>query len=317
MNKSQAAEMDGLVASLLESYGEHAVICNIDSDNHLNRELIIKICETVRRILFPGYFEDKRLKGATIRYHVGELLEDVEYELTKQVEKALKYAKEETEEEENRRKAEEIVQKFLRRLPALRDVLAKDVQAAYDGDPAAYNTDEVIFSYPGVFAITVNRIAHELHILGVPMIPRIMTEYAHNLTGIDIHPGAVIGEYFFIDHGTGVVVGETTVIGKNVKIYQGVTLGALSTRGGQSLRNAKRHPTLKDNVTVYSGASILGGETVIGEGAVIGSNAFITSSVPDHTRVSIKNPELQFKVRGSVQTQELGQEGFFNRKERD
>ena len=146
--------------------------------------------------------------------------------------------------------------------------------------------------------------------LGVPLIPRIMTEYAHNLTGIDIHPGATIGSYFFIDHGTGVVVGETTEIGTGAKIYQGVTLGALSTRGGQNLRNKKRHPTLGDNVTVYSGASILGGETVIGEGAIIGSNAFITSSVPEGTRVTIKNPELQFKDR--VRTTELGQEGFWD-----
>ena len=183
------------------------------------------------------------------------------------------------------------------------------MQAAYDGDPAAFNTDEVIFSYPGVFAITVNRIAHELHILGVPLIPRIMTEHAHSLTGIDIHPGATIGSYFFIDHGTGVVVGETTQIGTGAKIYQGVTLGALSTRGGQNLRSTKRHPTLEDNVTVYSGASILGGDTVIGEGAIIGSNAFITSSVPGGTRVSIKNPELQFKDR--VRVTELGQEGFW------
>ena len=167
-----------------------------------------------------------------------------------------------------------------------------------------------------MYAITVNRIAHELYLLGVPLIPRMMTEHAHSLTGIDIHPGASIGEYFFIDHGTGVVVGETTVIGKYVKIYQGVTLGALSTRGGQSLRGVKRHPTLEDNVTVYSGASILGGETVIGTGAVIGSNAFITSSVPAQTRVSIKNPELQFKDR-SGKASELGQEGFFNRKEED
>ncbi len=316
MNNLQAAQMEALVDSLLDSYREHSVISNIDSDNRLNREMIIKICEMVRQILFPGYFEYKKLKSATVRYHVGELLENIEYELTKQVAKALECAGEKTE-EKCRCRAGEIVQQFLRRLPWLRGMLAKDVQAAYDGDPAAFNTDEVIFSYPGVFAISVNRIAHELHILGVPMIPRIMTEHAHNLTGIDIHPGATIGEYFFIDHGTGVVVGETTVIGKNVKLYQGVTLGALSTRGGQSLRGAKRHPTLMDNVTVYSGASILGGETIIGEGAVIGSNAFITSSVPEHTRVSIKNPELQFKVRGSVQTQELGQEGFFNRKEKD
>lgn len=319
MEKSQTADMEGLVAVLLESYGEHSVICNIDSDNRLNRDMIIRICGMIRQVLFPGYFEDKKLKSSTIRYHVGDLLENIGYELTKQTEKALNYVREDkgSKAGDNRAEAEEIVQRFLGRLPYLRDILATDVQAAYDGDPAAFNTDEVIFSYPGVFAITVNRIAHELHILGVPMIPRIMTEYAHNLTGIDIHPGATIGEYFFIDHGTGVVVGETTVIGNNVKIYQGVTLGALSTRGGQSLRHVKRHPTLKDNVTVYSGASILGGETVIGEGAVIGSNAFITSSVPDHTRVSIKNPELQFKVRGGVQTQELGQEGFFNRKEKD
>ena len=210
--------------------------------------------------------------------------------------------------------AEEIVGQFLKKIPQLRDILATDVQAAYDGDPAAYNTDEIIVSYPGFYAITVYRIAHELYLSGVPLIPRIMTEHAHNRTGIDIHPGATIGKYFFIDHGTGVVIGETTVIGDYVKIYQGVTLGALSTRGGQKLRSKKRHPTIEDNVTVYSGASILGGETRVGEGAVIGSNAFITSSVPDQTRVSIKNPELLFK--GRVQMAELGQEGFWkNEKE--
>ena len=241
---------------------------------------------------------------------MGELLEDIQYRLTKQVTKALFHSEHApASEDEALGAAEEIVAKFLKRLPSLRAILATDVQAAYDGDPAAFNTDEVIFSYPGVFAITVNRIAHELHELGVPLIPRIMTEHAHSLTGIDIHPGATIGSYFFIDHGTGVVIGETTKIGSGAKIYQGVTLGALSTRGGQSLRGAKRHPTLEDNVTVYSGASILGGETVIGEGAVIGSNAFITSSVPGGTRVSIKNPELQFKDR--IRMTELGQEGFW------
>lgn len=313
-------EMEELVAALVKSYKEHEIICNIDSDKHLNRQQIIEITEMIRQVLFPGYFERKKLRSETIGYHIGEMLDTIENKLTYQVEKALIYAESEDEQEDVKtsEKASEIVHQFLNRLPWLREMLAKDVQAFYDGDPAAYNTDEVIFSYPGMFAITVNRIAHELHILGVPMIPRIMTEHAHNLTGIDIHPGATIGEYFFIDHGTGIVVGETTVIGKNVKIYQGVTLGALSTRGGQSLRNTKRHPTLKDNVTVYSGASILGGDTVIGEGAVIGSNTFITSSVPDNTRVSIKNPELQFKVHGgSVKTQELGQEGFFNRPEKD
>ena len=248
----------------------------------------------------------------------GELLENIEYNLTKQVMMALPHSSKyrEADKETLMESAREITHRFLEKIPKLRDVLATDVQAGYEGDPAAFNTDEVIFSYPGMYAITVNRIAHELYLLGVPLIPRMMTEHAHSLTGIDIHPGASIGEYFFIDHGTGVVVGETTVIGKYVKIYQGVTLGALSTRGGQSLRGVKRHPTLEDNVTVYSGASILGGETVIGTGAVIGSNAFITSSVPAQTRVSIKNPELQFKDR-SRKASELGQEGFFNRKEED
>lgn len=310
--------MDKLVASILENYKEYPLISNIDSENQLNREVIIELLENIRKILFPGYFVQKKLTGDSVKYYVGDLLEEIQYNLTKQVKKSLKYVSEnQLSDEDARQKAADITEQFLKRIPAIREMLAKDVQAAYDGDPAAFNTDEVIFSYPGVFAISVNRIAHELFLLGVPMIPRIMTEYAHNLTGIDIHPGATIGEYFFIDHGTGVVVGETTTIGNNVKIYQGVTLGALSTRGGQSLRNSKRHPTLKDNVTVYSGASILGGETVIGEGAVIGSNAFITSSVPDHTRVSIKNPELKFRVSGSVQMQELGQEGFFDRTEND
>lgn len=310
MEGTEKREMEVLVGEILDSYRAFPETCSIDSKNRLNKDIIIDILEKIRCIVFPGFFELKNLNSDSIEYHVGELLEDIRYRLQKQVAKALYYfGKKEIGENEARARAEEIVQTFLRRIPALREILATDVQAAYDGDPAAYNTDEVIFSYPGVFAITVNRIAHELHVMGVPLIPRIMTEYAHNLTGIDIHPGATIGSYFFIDHGTGVVIGGTTEIGKNVKIYQGVTLGALSTRGGQSLRNTKRHPTLEDNVTVYSGASILGGSTVIGEGAIIGSNAFITSSVPAGTRVSIKNPELQFKDR--VKMTELRQEVFW------
>jgi serine O-acetyltransferase len=178
------------------------------------------------------------------------------------------------------------------------------VEAAYTGDPAAFNKDEIVLSYPGVHAIMVHRLAHELYVLGVPLIPRMMSEAAHSRTGIDIHPGASLGTHFFIDHGTGIVIGETTVIGDHVKIYQGVTLGAISTRGGQSLTGTKRHPTIEDNVTIYSGASILGGDTVIGRGVVIGSNAFITKSVPARTRVSVKNPELQLKsddeARGEV-----------------
>ena len=309
-------EMKHLVGEILDSYGKYPETCSMDMDNRLNKDIIIDILEKIRYVVFPGFFEVKQLNSQSIEYHLGELLEDIHYRLKKQVMKALHHTEDQrtVETEKIQQQAEEIVTSFLNRIPALREILATDVQAAYDGDPAAFNTDEVIFSYPGVFAICVNRIAHELHLLGVPLIPRIMTEHAHSLTGIDIHPGATIGEYFFIDHGTGVVVGETTEIGRCVKIYQGVTLGALSTRGGQSLRHTKRHPTLEDNVTVYSGASILGGETVIGEGAIIGSNAFITSSVPSNTRVSIRNPELQFKDRSGkapIQLTELGQEGFW------
>lgn len=312
MEGANKKEMEGLVGEILQSYQKYPQTCSINTRNRLNKNIIIDILEEIRSVVFPGFFEVKNLNRDSIEYHVGELLEDIQYRLKKQVTRALYHTEEkDIRETDVQRRAEEIVKVFLQKIPHLREVLVTDVQAAYDGDPAAFNTDEVIFSYPGVFAITVNRIAHELHVLGVPLIPRMMTEYAHSLTGIDIHPGATIGEYFFIDHGTGVVIGETTEIGKCVKIYQGVTLGALSTRGGQSLRSKKRHPTLEDNVTVYSGASILGGETVIGEGASIGSNAFITSSVPAGTRVSIKNPELKFKDR--VRVTELGQEGFWQR----
>ncbi len=306
-------ERQALVDEILESYQTYPETCSIDTGLRLNRDEIIDILEKIRCLVYPGFFEMKNLNSDSISYHVGELLEDIHSRLVIQVSRSLWHSEQPPKDKaEADEKAELIVQQFLGRIPYLREILATDVQAAYDGDPAAFNTDEVIFSYPGVFAITVNRIAHELHILGVPLIPRMMTEYAHNLTGIDIHPGATIGDYFFIDHGTGVVVGETTEIGDRVKIYQGVTLGALSTRGGQSWRHMKRHPTLEDDVTVYSGASILGGETVIGAGAIIGSNAFITSSVPAGTRVSIKNPELQFKDRERMT--ELGQEGFWNNK---
>jgi serine O-acetyltransferase len=310
MGVTHKQQLDTLVSEIMESYRQYPKTCSINTNDRLNKEEIIGILDEIRRVVFPGFFETKGLNEDSIEYHVGELLEDIQYRLKKQVAKALYHSEnQETLESDTKQRAGEIVDRFLERIPAIREVLTTDVQAAFDGDPAAFNTDEVIFSYPGVFAISVNRIAHELHVLGVPLIPRIMTEHAHNLTGIDIHPGATIGSYFFIDHGTGVVVGETTQIGNGVKIYQGVTLGALSTRGGQSFRHMKRHPTLEDNVTVYSGASILGGETVIGEGATIGSNAFITSSVPSGTRVSIKNPELQFK--GRVRMTELGQEGFW------
>ena len=177
----------------------------------------------------------------------------------------------------------------------MRSVAQTDVEAFFDGDPAAFSVDEIIFCYPGLFAVTVYRLAHVLYTLGVPLLPRIMTEHAHSVTGIDINPGATIGKYFFIDHGTGIVVGETTIIGDHVKVYQGVTLGALTTRGGQNLRGKKRHPTIEDNVTIYAGASILGGGTVIGRESVVGANVFITHSIPACTTVSVKSQELQYK----------------------
>ena len=192
-------------------------------------------------------------------------------------------------------KANEVVFEFMKKIPKIREYLNTDIEAAYEGDPAAFSEDEIILAYPGLFAISVYRVAHEIHKLGVPMMPRIMTEYAHSRTGIDIHPGATIGKYFFMDHGTGIVIGETTLIGEHVKVYQGVTLGGISTKGGQSLKGKKRHPTIGDRVTIYSGASILGGDTVIEDDVVVGGNTFITKSVEKGTQVTAKKQELQFK----------------------
>jgi serine O-acetyltransferase len=211
-------------------------------------------------------------------------------------------------EEERINTAYEICTEFFGRFPSIRETIETDLLATFDGDPAAGCFEEIILAYPGLMAITVYRLAHELYKLRVPIIPRLMTEYAHSETGIDIHPGAEIDKYFFIDHGTGIVIGETTVIGKNVKIYQGVTLGALSTRGGQKLSGKKRHPTVGDNVTIYAGASILGGDTIIGENSVIGGNTFITSSVPANTRVSMKNPEMEYRTTNNqVKKEEIHQ----------
>lgn len=302
---------ENIIDDILKSYDKYDTIQSIDSKKSLNKKVLIQITETLRNILFPGFFTENQNNREYIKYILGEQLEFVQYHLKKQTVNALcscdSYKS--CEEEVLMEKAAELVNQFMSKLTKIRDYLYTDVEAAYNGDPAAYSRKEIIFSYPGLFTISIYRIAHELFLLKIPMIPRIMTEYAHGLTGIDIHPGATIGKYFFIDHGTGIVIGETTVIGDNVKIYQGVTLGALSTRKGQLLKGVKRHPTLKDNVTVYSGTSILGGDTVIGKDATIGGNAFITSSVPDGTKVSVKNPELQFVNSKSV---ELNQGEFWD-----
>ncbi|MDR1051375.1 MAG: serine acetyltransferase [Deltaproteobacteria bacterium] len=290
---TKKTETDGLaklVESVLANYREHGRLIKVGVSDQINREAVIEVVHKLQALVFPGFFSQKPVRQDSLAYHVGDLLESVRHDLTKQTERAFR-------QQQAAKKisgAPVVINSFLERLPSVRNLLAADVEAAYDGDPAAFNHDEIILSYPGVFAITVNRLAHELYLLGVPLIPRMMTEHAHNQTGIDIHPGATIGHHFFIDHGTGIVIGETTVIGNHVKMYQGVTLGALSTRGGHLLDGVKRHPTIEDHVTIYSGASILGGATVVGEGVVIGSNAFITRSIPEKTKVSVKNTELKF-----------------------
>ncbi|HWQ72409.1 MAG TPA: serine O-acetyltransferase EpsC [Desulfitobacteriaceae bacterium] len=298
MNKDYENKIKQLVSEISLSYEQEQYIVPPALGLLPNRDVIIEITKKLRQLLFPGYFGKKNFAEETKEYHVGALVTDISAALSEQVALALRHDPKRQGDYSNdvlRDKAEQISSEFLKRVPKIRGLLATDVQAAFDGDPAASSPDEIVFSYPGIFAISIHRLAHELYLLEVPLIPRIISEYAHNITGIDIHPGAQIGKYFFIDHGTGVVIGETTVIGDYVKIYQGVTLGGLSTRGGQTLRGMKRHPTLEDGVTVYAGASIFGGETVIGSSVTIGSSAFITKSVPSGTMVSIKSPELSYK----------------------
>ena len=287
-------QIEGIVDNILEDYRHGRDIDKLNPFVHPDKETVTDIIRKLLRICYTGSSRDKSYRMYNSRYNLSMLIEDVMYNLNKQIAIVLGLQMEEAEAEE---RAQLLSLEFFRQLPAVRAMCQTDVEAFYDGDPAAYSTDEIIFCYPGLFAITVYRMAHVLYTLGVPMLPRMMTEHAHGVTGIDINPGATIGKYFFIDHGTGIVVGETTVIGDHVKIYQGVTLGALTTRGGQSLRGKKRHPTIEDNVTIYAGASILGGETVIGKDCVIGSNVFITHSIPANTTVSVKSQELQFKSR--------------------
>ena len=288
-------QMETLVDRLLLDYDHGRDIDQMELFRNPDRDVVIGVLEKLRRILFPGYFRDRNYRFYNLKYNLSVLIEDVMFQLTRQV--SLVFQRQGEKPDQAEQHAQQVCFAFLNGIPDIRAMVQTDLQAAYDGDPAATGMDEVIFSYPGLYAISVYRLAHELFRLGVPMIPRMMTEYAHSLTGIDIHPGATIGKYFFIDHGTGIVIGETTTIGDNVKVYQGVTLGALTTRGGQNLRGKKRHPTIEDNVTIYAGASILGGETVIGRDCVIGSNVFITHSIPASTTVSVKSPELQFKSR--------------------
>ena len=288
-------QIEGVVDSILVDYQGGRDIDKIDLFRHPDKAIITDMIQKLLRIVYPGYYRDKSYRHYNIKHHLSMLIEDVMFNLNRQL--ILVYQASGMELPDAEEKAQQVSLDFFKAIPEVRAMVQTDVQAAYDGDPAATSKDEVIFCYPGLFAITVYRLAHVLYTLNVPMLPRIMTEHAHGVTGIDIHPGATIGKHFFIDHGTGIVIGETTIIGEHVKIYQGVTLGGLTTRGGQSLRGKKRHPTIEDNVTIYAGASVLGGETVIGRDSVIGSNAFITKSIAPCTTVSMKNVELQFKER--------------------
>ena len=307
-DKERQKEMQEVEKLLIADYKNGRDIDKTAVFNQPDPETVHEIIKKLLRIIFPGYYRDRVFRGYNIDSNLTVWIEDVIYHLQKQIAIVLNYQREGEApgtfvcQPQIELKASDITMEFCRSIPKIREYIDTDLQATLEGDPAALNKDEIVLCYPGLYTIAVNRVAHELFLLGVPLIPRMMTEYAHGKTGIDIHPGASIGKYFFIDHGTGIVIGSTTEIGEHVKVYQGVTLGALSTSGGQSLRGVKRHPTIEDYVTIYSGASILGGQTVIGTHSVIGSNAFITGSIPDGTRVSIKNQELQFKKKASGET---------------
>ena len=288
--------LDSIVDGFASNYASPEIFFT-DPDRHFpNRDAIIGILADLRHLMFPRYFGDETPTGSDPRYFIGETLIRIEDSLRRELREALLFRDGGAMDDAAiDARVEEVCSTFLAKLPELHRLLLKDVQAAFDGDPAAQSKEEIIFSYPGFFAVFVYRIAHELYVQKVPLIPRIMTEYAHGRTGVDINSGATIGEYFFIDHATGVVIGETTTIGNHVKIYQGVTLGALSTRAGQQLSGVKRHPPIEDNVTIYSNASVLGGETVVGEGTVIAGGAFVTESIPANSRVSVKGVEINVR----------------------
>ena len=284
-------EIQDVVREILGDYNQGRPIDRREVSTQIDEKAVVGIVQKLLRILFPGYYRKKSYSPHDDERNLSFFIEEIEFQLTRQIAGVLRGQPDygEADEPAVRREALRIVLAFLHRIPALRELVNTDLEATFDGDPAAKSMEEIVLAYPGLLAITIYRIAHELFLLRVPLIPRMMTEYAHGRTGVDIHPGATIGRYFFIDHATGVVIGETSVIGEHVKIYQGVTIGALSTRGGQKLKGVKRHPTIEDNVTIYSGASILGGETVIGRNSVIGGNSFITRPIKPNTRVSIKN----------------------------
>lgn len=290
------SKLDEAAGRLEKNYKTQGIFEIGVGDKLPKKSEVIEIISEVRRIMFPGFFGTENTALVNVSSFAGNTLATVYEKLFRQIRVAFLYDKVEDKNSVDQ-VSEDITLKFIALLPDIQNLILKDVDAHLDGDPAARNKADIIFSYPGLYAIFVYRIAHILYKLNVPYIPRIMTEHAHSETGIDINPGADIGEYFFIDHGTGIVIGETTTIGNHVKIYQGVTLGALSTMKGQELSGVKRHPTIEDNVVIYANTTVLGGNTVIGKNSVIAGNTFVTQSVPENTKVSAFMPELQIKKR--------------------
>ena len=295
-----------LVDAISVNYERIGGMDHLEGKDLPSKKVVIEVLEDLFTVLFPGYLGKEGITKANIKYFLGNTLASVYTQLTNEVEKSLKYICRKITEcphDVCQKRAQVVVKELLEKIPDIREVLSGDIEAAYDGDPAAVSTEEVILSYPCVLAITTYRIAHELYLRGVPLIPRIMSEHTHSLTGIDIHPGAVIGKNFFIDHGTGVVIGETAEIGDNVKLYQGVTLGALSfpkDEKGHIIKGRKRHPTIGNNVVIYSGATLLGADAVIGDDVVIGGNVWITSPVASGTKITIARPQLKYKKKKAV-----------------
>ncbi len=292
-------ELPKVIDEIMESLTDDTCFAHIgDEPIHFSTS-VKEMIDKFREILFPGYFASEKVDAANILYNTGQAVSQLYDILSEQIIHVLRHdcLRYELQCAECEPRGNDVALEVIRAIPNLRRALAQDVKGAYDGDPAAKSHDEVIFSYPGLYAITVYRIANLLHKLNIPQLPRIMSESAHSLTGIDIHPGATIGNRFVIDHGTGIVVGETSVIGNNVRIYQNVTIGALSLppNAGEKLRDAKRHPTIEDDVIIYSGATILGGDTVIGTRSVVGGNVWLTNSVPADTKVFMESPHLIYK----------------------
>mgnify|MGYP001277185679 CR=1 FL=1 len=297
-------QLPEIVKKVSRQCDEKACFDHVNTSIIPSRDSIIEILDLLKDLLFPGYFGNQELSEHNLDFHIGEEINNLYRKISNQITRSIRHEcsrHEQTCKQCIETGCVEAVE-FLKKIPEIRKKLALDVKAALDGDPAAKDSDEVIFSYPGLIAIMIYRIAHEFYVKDIPLIPRIMSEYAHSMTGIDIHPGARIGNSFFIDHGTGIVVGETTDIGDNVRIYQGVTLGALSLKKdpktGKFKDFEKRHPTIEDNVIIYANAIILGGKTVIGKNSVVGGNVWLTESIPPNNTVMVKSPELIVKKRG-------------------